>query len=531
MTFFDVAAGSEPPLIIVFLWLVKLLVVSSFVYKLRLLRWARIAEQRCHQPLIDVGQKSMLSSGRGVHSMVAECDVSLDMDACPRLCVQIPLYNESFHAAGIVQHAAALDWPDERLEIQVLDDSTDDTSSIVRWELDRAQARRALVTFTHIRRGNRQGFKAGALNEGLSRSSADYFAVFDADFRPEPDFLRGCWSHFADDVACVQAPWSFTNADESLLTRVQALMLDTHFRIEHAGRSAAGLVFNFNGTAGIWRGAALRELGGWSDHSITEDLYLSYQAYLSGWRIAFARGLSCPSELPSDLSSFLVQQRRWAKGNGQVLRQLGCALAARRGWGLVKRADVFAHLFGYGLTTLILLVMVLAPWWIPVRASWIGSTSPLQVWPLLDSGIWLMLLASVLMFYTSPEAHHGRGEVSVWERLLRAFVLLFVAPFLSFLLFRSYWEGLLRKPMGSQLVFHRTPKSKTRHVLKSGDHALSAVMVVSVFFLSLLAWHESFFVGSVLFALHAGAGAVVWLRFGSQTVPLTRSIARGQTAA
>lgn len=528
--------GAHPPVVVVALWFVKALVVLSFLHKLRLLRWARGSVAGRHpfwlgrsgaEPLSK--QNDDLSPERGRPSdSTGESPACAESSVFPRMCVQLPMYNEPEHAAGILRHAAALDWPDELLEIQVLDDSTDETSHIISRELEQVRTKRPRVSFEHVRRDSRAGFKAGALNEGLGRSRAEFFALFDADFRPDPSFLMKCWPYFQERVACVQAPWSYTNADESFFTRVQTILLNTHFRIEHAGRSASGLVFNFNGTAGIWRGSALRELGGWSDHSVTEDLYLSYQAYLKGWSIAFARGTSCPSELPSDLSSFLVQQRRWAKGNGQVLRQLGSSLLTRSGWTLGRRADVLAHLSGYGVTTLVLLMMFLSPWWIPDRSAWIAATAPFQGWRVVDAGMWVMVWASVLRLYSSPEAHDETGRISLLPRLARTLGLLLVTPLLSFLLFRSYWDGLLRKPVGQQLVFHRTPKSKNRRFLGQSDHAVAGLVVVSSLFLSLVSWDESFYAGGVIFTLHAWATAVLWTRHGLQSMFLSRLVARDQ---
>lgn len=520
MELFDFEMGAQPPVLVVALWLIKAIVVLSFAHKLRLLKRARdsLANQGLQHP--------ERGSGR-----IERCAAHAGSFAFPKMCVQLPMYNEPEHAAAILRHAAALDWPDQLLEIQVLDDSTDETSHIISRELEQVRAKRPLVSFKHVRRDDRVGFKAGALNEGLGRSRSEYFAVFDADFRPEPSFLMKCLPYFKEGVACVQAPWSYTNADESFLTRLQAILLNTHFRIEHAGRSASGLVFNFNGTAGIWRGSALRQLGGWSDHSVTEDLYLSYKAYLKGWSISFARCTSCPSELPSDLSSFLVQQRRWAKGNGQVLRLLGCSLLSESGWTLGKRADVVTHLFGYGLTTLVLLMMALSPWWIPDRSAWIAATAPFEAWRVVDAGVWLLLWASVLRLYSASEAHDETGRVFWLVRLARALGLLLVTPLLSFLLFRSYWDGLLRRPVGQQLVFHRTPKSKNRRFLSQADHAVTGIVVVSSLFLSLVSWDESFYVGGVVFTLHAWATVVLWMRFGLQSVLLSRLVARGQPAS
>ena len=279
-------------------------------------------------------------------------------DELPTLLVQLPIYNERNVAARLIRAAGELDWPTDRLTLQVLDDSDDETRAIVDHEV--AALRAAGLHAEVLRRKDRSGFKAGALAAGLAGSDAELVAIFDADFVPDRGFARALVPYLADPgVGMVQAAWGHLNRDASALTRAQATLLDGHFLIEHRVRHRSGLFFNFNGTAGIWRRAAIDEAGGWSDATLTEDLDLSYRAQLAGWRFAFAPEVVVPAELPVDLSAFGSQQRRWAQGGVQVLRRLlGSLLRARLGTHV--RLEALAHLtanVGYPLVLVLALLL------------------------------------------------------------------------------------------------------------------------------------------------------------------------------
>ncbi|HXB01606.1 MAG TPA: glycosyltransferase, partial [Opitutaceae bacterium] len=220
----------------------------------------------------------------------------------PRVCVQCPLYNEPLVVEALLEKITALRWPAELLEIQILDDSTDETPEIIERWLQAQPARAARCT--HLCRRNREGYKAGALAQGMARSPAEFFAVFDADFRPEPDFLETLMPYFASPrVGVVQARWEFINRERSLLTRFQGIFLDAHFIVEQAGRFSGDLFFNFNGTAGMWRRTALEEAGGWCADTVTEDLDASYRAQLCGWKFVYLENYTVPSELPENLTA------------------------------------------------------------------------------------------------------------------------------------------------------------------------------------------------------------------------------------
>ncbi|MEW6682883.1 MAG: glycosyltransferase family 2 protein [Nitrospirota bacterium] len=245
----------------------------------------------------------------------------LDPEEVPPVTVQLPLYNEVYVTERLVKAVSHLRYPRSRLRIQILDDSTDHTQDIARSAATVLAAAGFSVTYHH--RNDRHEFKAGALKEGMERSPDDFFAIFDADFIPPPDFLERTMPHFRDpSVGMVQARWGYVNEDYSLLTRLQALLLDGHFVVEHSARYFSGRFFNFNGTAGVWRRQAIEEAGGWQGDTLTEDLDLSYRAQMQGWRFVFVPNLVCPSELPVDLHALRQQQHRWTKGSIQVCRKL-----------------------------------------------------------------------------------------------------------------------------------------------------------------------------------------------------------------
>ena len=239
----------------------------------------------------------------------------------PMVAVQIPVYNERHVVARVIRAVTQLDWPLEKLQIQILDDSTDDTSQIIASVLMRYQE--SDLQITHIHRPNREGFKAGALQNGMQQTSAEFIAIFDADFLPEPDFLQQALPAFrATAVGCVQTRWGHVNPETSLLTQAQALGIDGHFIIEQQVRHTAQALLNFNGTAGVWRRTCMVDAGGWQGDTLTEDLDLSYRAQLRGWQIVFQTDVVVPAELPVQITAFKRQQFRWAKGSLQTAAKL-----------------------------------------------------------------------------------------------------------------------------------------------------------------------------------------------------------------
>jgi len=276
----------------------------------------------------------------------------------PSVTVQLPVYNERYVIHRLLQAACALDYPRDRLEIQVLDDSTDDTAQIAADLV--ADYRRQGISIVHLRRTNREGFKAGALKAGMEKAGGEFLAVFDADFVPSPDFLRKTIPYFLDPgVGMVQVRWSHLNPDSSLLTYAQSIGIDSHFSIEQGARAWSGLFLNFNGTAGIWRRQTIIDAGGWQADTLTEDMDLSYRAQLAGWRLKYLIEVSCPAELPVQVGAFKSQQFRWAKGSIQTARKIiPELLKARCSW--FAKYQAILHMTHYVVHPLMLATLLLS---------------------------------------------------------------------------------------------------------------------------------------------------------------------------
>jgi cellulose synthase/poly-beta-1,6-N-acetylglucosamine synthase-like glycosyltransferase len=254
-------------------------------------------------------------------SKTTEPAAHFPLDELPRVTVQLPIFNEQYVVDRLLDAVCRLDYPKDKLDIQLLDDSTDETVEVARVLVDRYAALGHPVTYLH--RDNREGFKAGALAEGLKTAKGEFVAIFDADFVPPPDFLLKCIHHFTDPkVGMVQTRWTHINRNYSLLTQVEAILLDGHFVLEHSARSRSGVFFNFNGTAGMWRRSAIDEAGGWEHDTLTEDTDLSYRAQLKGWKFLYLQDVECPAELPVEMTAFKTQQARWAKGLIQVSKKI-----------------------------------------------------------------------------------------------------------------------------------------------------------------------------------------------------------------
>jgi cellulose synthase/poly-beta-1,6-N-acetylglucosamine synthase-like glycosyltransferase len=265
-----------------------------------------------------------------------------EISSWPKVTVQLPIYNERYVVERLIEAVAAFDYPLERIEIQVLDDSTDETQEVARGCVERYQG--LGISISYIHRDNREGFKAGALQEGLQAASGEFIAIFDADFIPPADFLRRTIPYFADSkLAMVQTRWSYINRHYSALTEVEAILLDGHFVVEHSSRFRSGLFFNFNGTAGIWRRVAIEDAGGWQHDTLTEDTDLSYRAQLRGWHFVYLPEIDCPSELPVEMNAFKSQQARWAKGLMQTAKKILPRVMRANVPGAVK-AEAFFHL-------------------------------------------------------------------------------------------------------------------------------------------------------------------------------------------
>ena len=255
------------------------------------------------------------------HRKNAEKGPAPRFDELPAVTIQLPLYNERYVVERLIDEVVKMEYPKDKLQIQVLDDSTDDTAPFAEALVEKYRNMGHPIEYIH--RTNRHGYKAGALQEGMQSASGELIAIFDADFCPPPEFLLKTVHQFADPkVGVVQTRWSYLNRDYNFLTEVEAILLDGHFVLEHGARSRAGYFFNFNGTAGILRRTMIDDAGGWQHDTLTEDSDLSYRAQLKGWRFVYMPGLDCPSELPVEMHAFQVQQSRWAKGLTQVAKKL-----------------------------------------------------------------------------------------------------------------------------------------------------------------------------------------------------------------
>jgi cellulose synthase/poly-beta-1,6-N-acetylglucosamine synthase-like glycosyltransferase len=361
----------------------------------------------------------------------------------PTITVQLPVYNEPEVIERLLDAVARLDWPAEQLQIQLLDDSTDHTRSRARQAIARLAA--GGVQIECIRRSERTGYKAGALAHGLKTATGEFIAILDADFVPEPDFLKRLMPHFVDGVGMVQARWTHLNRDQDWLTRMQALLLDGHFVIEHAARHASGRFFNFNGTAGIWRRSCIEDAGGWTHDTITEDLDLSYRAQLAGWRFVFLPDVLVPAELPLGMSAFLTQQHRWAKGTVQTARKLlGTILVAPQPWRV--RLEAWVHLSSPVGYPLLIALAILLPPTVAARAR-LG----LSGLDLVDLVVVSLTTGSIGLFFASALTRQGRRlRDHIWE--------LPMTMALGVGLCASQTLAVLDGLLGADSTFVRTPK-------------------------------------------------------------------------
>ncbi|HEX9022953.1 MAG TPA: glycosyltransferase [Geobacteraceae bacterium] len=359
----------------------------------------------------------------------------------PAVTVQLPLYNERFVVKRLLDAAAGLDWPRDRLEIQVLDDSDDDTRQLV--DERAAWWRRQGIGISVVRRADRRGYKAGALANGLATARGEFIAVFDADFIPPADFLRVCIPWFRDNgVGMVQTRWDFCNAQHSWFTGIQALLLGPHFSIEHRVRYQRGLFFNFNGTAGVWRRRAIETAGGWQADTVTEDLDLSYRAQLAGWRFVYLEECRVPSELPVTMSALRGQQQRWAKGSIQTARKILPRLFKER-LPLAVKLEATAHLMAniywlFGLTAMLTLYPAV------VWRVGIGLQQVLRI----ELPLFLLSSGAILGYFALYRARNGGGRPA--PLLLLPALTIGLAPSIALAVLKGAWRR------GGE--FRRTPK-------------------------------------------------------------------------
>lgn len=366
------------------------------------------------------------------------------MASKPFVSVQLPIFNELYVAERLIDSVSRFDWDPDKLEILVLDDSADETRDIVARAVERLKQQG--VNIRHIQRTDRAGYKAGALAAGMALSQAPFIAYFDADFVPSRDFLLKTIPHFADDkLAFIQTRWGHINRDYSLLTFLQGLAIDAHFVVEQFARSRAGHWFNFNGTAGVWRREAIKDAGGWKQDTLTEDLDLSYRAFLKGWTALYLRDVVTPAELPVTFSAYQRQQHRWAKGSLECARKL-LPQVWRAPIGLSRKLEATFHLTGYSIHLFMFVLLLVYPAVILYSQQFPGLLTLYGVGALLSlSGL------APTMYFTLAQRELGNG----WLRKIPAilFIMALGAGMMTNTV-RAAWEIVT----GRGASFERTPK-------------------------------------------------------------------------
>jgi len=366
------------------------------------------------------------------------------LDSFPDVTVQLPVYNERYVAQRLIEAAAGLDYPREHLEIQVLDDSTDDTTRLV--EETVARFRDQGIDIRVLHRTDRHGYKAGALADGLAKSRGQFTAIFDADFVPAPDFLRRVLPYFDNErVGFVQTRWGHLNRDYSVLTFLQSLSIDAHFAVEQLARSRLGYYFNFNGTAGVWRKSAILDAGGWTFETLTEDLDLSYRAFLRGWEARYAGSVEARAELPVSMTAYRRQQSRWARGS------LECAIRYvpviwESDLPFSKKIEAILHLTGYGIHLLLFVLALLYPIILLLSISYSN----------LGSLFGLVVIFNLTMF--APTVEFAVAQASLRKGWLSFFPAILLMTMFGAGMMVNTLRAALQILFQKRGAFERTPK-------------------------------------------------------------------------
>jgi cellulose synthase/poly-beta-1,6-N-acetylglucosamine synthase-like glycosyltransferase len=386
-------------------------------------------------------------------------------DQLPYVTVQLPIFNEQFVIERLIEAVCRLEYPRDRFEIQVLDDSTDETTEVAREIVERYALGFAGMEpqpIVYLHRSNRHGYKAGALDKGLDVARGEFVAIFDADFVPPPMWVMQVIHHFAEpEIGMVQTRWTHLNRNYSFLTQVEAILLDGHFVLEHGGRSRAGVFFNFNGTAGMWRRETISTAGGWQHDTLTEDTDLSYRAQLVGWQFKYLQDVECPAELPIEMTAFKTQQARWAKGLIQTGKKiLPRVLKSDAPWH--TKLEAWYHLtanISYPL--MIVLSVLLMP--AMIIRSWQGYIQML----LIDFPLFIASTMSVSTFYmVSQKELYPKS----WYKALMyvPFVMALGGVGLTITNTKAVIEALF----GVKSAFARTPKYSVK---KKGEKSQAKV--------------------------------------------------------
>src|SRR2546423_1028045 len=337
-----------------------------------------------------------------------------NFEQLPRVTIQLPMYNEDVVAQRIINATCLIDYPLDRLEIQVLDDSTDHSADIAKAACDEWAAKGYPIKYLH--RENRVGYKAGALAEGMKTSTGDFIAIFDADFIPPKDILQNVVHYFTDDkIGMVQVRWDHLNRDASLLTKSQAIFLDGHFVIEHTARNRSGRFMHFNGTAGVWRRSCIVDGGGWQHDTLTEDLDLSYRCQMKGWQFVYLPQYAAPAELPPEMIAFKQQAHRWTKGSMETAIKLLPRILRSRQLPMRIKTEAFFHL----TCTIVYPMMVLLT--IMMYPAFIYVDGPWKNWhfakALFSISLFVLATCSASTFFVFAQRELV-GKVAAWPWLL-----------------------------------------------------------------------------------------------------------------
>jgi len=405
----------------------------------------------------------------------------------PMVTVQLPIYNEKYVSERLIDAVASFDYPREKLEIQILDDSNDETVDIIakRVKLLRCQG----FDISQVRRPVRTGYKAGALQYGMEEAKGEFLAIFDADFLPSPDFLRKTIPHFGDlKIGVVQTRWAHLNKDYSILTRLQAFGLDAHFTVEQKGRSNAGSFINFNGTAGVWRKECIREAGGWSADTLTEDLDLSYRAQIKGWKFKFLEDVEAPAELPVLMPAIKSQQYRWNKGAAETAKK-NLMEVLRSKLRFINKVHAFFHLFNSSVYIFLFLAAIFS---IPMIFIKFGNPEYNLYFNL--GSVFLIGFYSIGYFYWVASKQFVPKN-TIWYYLKTFPAFLTVSMGLSLHNTIAVSEGLL----GFKTPFIRTPKFNIRS--KKDSWKGNVYVKPQINLLTIL---EGFFCLYFLYGIYAG---------------------------
>jgi cellulose synthase/poly-beta-1,6-N-acetylglucosamine synthase-like glycosyltransferase len=367
----------------------------------------------------------------------------------PMVTVQLPMFNELYVADRIIETIANFDYPQDKLQIQVLDDSTDETKDVIAKKVAEVAARG--INIQHIHRVDRTGYKAGALDAAMDRVQGEFIAIFDADFIPDPDFLQKTMPHFQDEkIGVVQTRWGHINKTYSVLTELQAFGLNGHFAIEQGGRNSAGHFINFNGTGGVWRKKCIEEAGGWEHDTLTEDLDLSYRAQIKGWQFKYLEDVVAPAELPITMSALKSQQHRWMKGGAECFVKMWKTLLTAKGVKVSDRIHGLSHLFNSTVFVFILTISILSLFVLHIKDSFSDLNYILQY-----MGAFIVSTIFLMFYYWHAYRDKTENTLSSFFRFVgRFFQFLVVSMGLSL----SNTVAVLEGYLGIKSSFVRTPK-------------------------------------------------------------------------